>query len=123
MHREQKEVVHTNAREPLTTTTGIVVDALYACMGSLRNIVADWRYSEYAGFFGGLFAISHIRDHAMQATIHAAIVDHLTASNIQTQSDLECVTIAIEDSSDGHDISVRIIPAYGDLLIVNNQST
>jgi hypothetical protein len=59
----------------------------------------------------------------MQATIHAAIVDHLTASNIQTQSDLECVTIAIEDSSDGHDISVRIIPTYGDLLIVNNQST
>lgn len=123
MHREQKEIVYTDPRQPLTTTTGLVVEALHACMESLRDVACDWRYSEYAGFFGGLFAISHIRDHAMQTIIHAAIVDHLTASNIQTQSDLECVTIAIEDSSDGHDISVRIIPTYGDLLIVNNQST
>lgn len=123
MYREQKEVVYTDPRPPLTAPTGMVVAALHACMESLRDITADWRYSEYAGFFGGLFAIKHIRDHAMQTTIHAAIVDHLTTSNIQTQSDLECVTIAVEDSTDGCNISVRIIPTYGDLLIVNNQST
>lgn len=123
MYREQKEIVYTEPRQPLTTTTGLVVDTLHACMESLRDVTCDWQYSEYAGFFGGLFAIKHIRDHAMQVTIHAAIVDHLTASNIHTESDLEYVAIAIEDSSDGHNISVRIIPTYGDLLIVNNQST